>query len=208
MGRDDDAGTSALQPRGRGVRRGPGTGRGDAAAALHRRPAAPPTRPTARTIRPSGRAVAGPWPRRRPRCISTRRCSTRCAARGVGLQPCHAACRCRHLSAGQGGRRARSTGCMPNGARSPTAAAREIAATRAAGGRIIPVGTTALRLIESAAAPAGPSRPSAAETDIFITPGYRFRADRRADDELSPAALDADDAGLGADGRGADARRL
>jgi S-adenosylmethionine:tRNA ribosyltransferase-isomerase len=54
------------------------------------------------------------------------------------------------------------------------AAAAEIAATRAEGGRVIPVGTTALRLIEAAAA-AGAVAPFAGETDIFITPGYRFR---------------------------------
>ncbi|WP_043751087.1 tRNA preQ1(34) S-adenosylmethionine ribosyltransferase-isomerase QueA [Methylobacterium nodulans] len=47
---------------------------------------------------------------------------------------------------------------------------------RAAGGRIVAVGTTALRLVESAAAPDGTLRPFAGETDIFITPGYRFRA--------------------------------
>ncbi|MGP3723691.1 tRNA preQ1(34) S-adenosylmethionine ribosyltransferase-isomerase QueA [Cereibacter sphaeroides] len=54
------------------------------------------------------------------------------------------------------------------------AAAAEIAATKAAGGRVIPVGTTALRLIESAAA-SGAIRPWRGETDIFIYPGYRFR---------------------------------
>lgn len=54
-------------------------------------------------------------------------------------------------------------------------AAAEINATRAAGGRIIPVGTTALRLIESAASEDGLVHPFAAETDIFIHPGYRFR---------------------------------
>lgn len=53
-------------------------------------------------------------------------------------------------------------------------AAAEINATRAAGGRIIPVGTTALRLIESAADGAG-VLPWRGETDIFIRPGYRFR---------------------------------
>jgi S-adenosylmethionine:tRNA ribosyltransferase-isomerase len=53
-------------------------------------------------------------------------------------------------------------------------AAREVNATRAAGGRIIPVGTTALRLIESAATPAGIA-PWRGPTDIFITPGFRFR---------------------------------
>ncbi len=53
-------------------------------------------------------------------------------------------------------------------------AAAEIAAAKAAGGRVIPVGTTALRLIESAAA-SGTIRPWRGETDIFIYPGYRFR---------------------------------
>jgi S-adenosylmethionine:tRNA ribosyltransferase-isomerase len=55
------------------------------------------------------------------------------------------------------------------------AAAAEINATRGAGGRIIPVGTTALRLIESAAGANGILHPFEAETDIFIYPGYRFR---------------------------------
>ncbi|MCC5974808.1 MAG: tRNA preQ1(34) S-adenosylmethionine ribosyltransferase-isomerase QueA [Rubellimicrobium sp.] len=53
-------------------------------------------------------------------------------------------------------------------------AAAEINATRAAGGRIIPVGTTALRLIESAATEDGIA-PWEGPTDIFITPGFRFR---------------------------------
>ena len=47
---------------------------------------------------------------------------------------------------------------------------------RAAGGRIITIGSTATRLIESAAAPDGTLGPYCGETDIFITPGYRFRA--------------------------------
>jgi S-adenosylmethionine:tRNA ribosyltransferase-isomerase len=55
------------------------------------------------------------------------------------------------------------------------AAAAEINATKRAGGRVIPVGTTALRLIESAADAAGLLHPFEAETDIFIYPGYRFR---------------------------------
>jgi S-adenosylmethionine:tRNA ribosyltransferase-isomerase len=54
-------------------------------------------------------------------------------------------------------------------------AAAEINATRAAGGWIIPVGTTALRLIESAASPDGQVHPWRGTTDIFIYPGYRFR---------------------------------
>jgi S-adenosylmethionine:tRNA ribosyltransferase-isomerase len=54
-------------------------------------------------------------------------------------------------------------------------AADQINATRAGGGRIIAVGTTALRLIESAATPDGTMQPWEGETDIFIYPGYRFR---------------------------------
>lgn len=52
-------------------------------------------------------------------------------------------------------------------------AATEINATRSAGGRVIPVGTTALRLIESAAR-SGQVEPWSGPTDIFIYPGFRF----------------------------------
>jgi S-adenosylmethionine:tRNA ribosyltransferase-isomerase len=55
---------------------------------------------------------------------------------------------------------------------SETAAA-EITATKAAGGRVIPVGTTALRLIESAARE-GSIQPWSGDTDIFIYPGFQF----------------------------------
>ncbi len=53
-------------------------------------------------------------------------------------------------------------------------AAAEIAATRAAGGRILAVGTTALRTLETAAR-GGAVEPFAGETDIFIRPGHAFR---------------------------------
>ncbi len=49
-------------------------------------------------------------------------------------------------------------------------------AARQAGGRIVACGTTSLRLLESAADENGAVRPFSDETDIFITPGYRFRA--------------------------------
>ena len=49
-------------------------------------------------------------------------------------------------------------------------------AARANGGRVVAVGTTSMRLLESAAGENGVVRPFADETAIFITPGYRFRA--------------------------------
>ena len=57
-----------------------------------------------------------------------------------------------------------------------SAAAAAIADARARGGRVVAVGTTVLRLLESAAGHGGAVRPFAGETDLFITPGYRFRA--------------------------------
>jgi S-adenosylmethionine:tRNA ribosyltransferase-isomerase len=54
--------------------------------------------------------------------------------------------------------------------------ARALNAARANGGRIVAVGTTSMRLLESAAAEDGTIQPFDGETSIFITPGYRFRA--------------------------------
>ncbi len=54
--------------------------------------------------------------------------------------------------------------------------AERLNAARAAGGRIVAVGTTSLRLLESAADKDGRIHPFSGETSIFITPGYRFRA--------------------------------
>ena len=56
----------------------------------------------------------------------------------------------------------------------PAATVAAIAATRARGGRVVAVGTTTLRALESAARP-GPLRAGAGETDLFITPGFEFR---------------------------------
>ena len=56
------------------------------------------------------------------------------------------------------------------------AAADRLNAARQAGGRLIAVGTTSLRLLESAADEDGRILPFAGDTAIFITPGYRFRA--------------------------------
>ncbi len=55
-------------------------------------------------------------------------------------------------------------------------AAAALNGVRQAGGRIVAVGTTSLRLLESAAGDDGVIRPFRGETAIFITPGYRFKA--------------------------------
>jgi len=60
------------------------------------------------------------------------------------------------------------------GSVSPETAA-ALNAARARGGRIIAIGTTSLRLLESAARDDGRIEPWSGPTDIFITPGYRFR---------------------------------
>jgi len=57
-----------------------------------------------------------------------------------------------------------------------SATAARLNAVRAAGGRLIAVGTTSLRLLESAADEDGSIRPFEGDTAVFITPGYRFRA--------------------------------
>ena len=56
------------------------------------------------------------------------------------------------------------------------ATAERLNAVRAGGGRVIAVGTTSLRLLESAAGEDGIVHPFEGDTDIFITPGYAFRA--------------------------------
>jgi S-adenosylmethionine:tRNA ribosyltransferase-isomerase len=57
----------------------------------------------------------------------------------------------------------------------PTAAA-AITAARGAGGRVVAVGTTSVRLLETAADDAGHIQPFAGDTELFILPGHRFRA--------------------------------
>ena len=58
----------------------------------------------------------------------------------------------------------------------PEATAAALNAVRRRGGRIVSVGTTSLRLLESASAEDGTLKAWSGATDIFITPGYRFRA--------------------------------
>ena len=58
----------------------------------------------------------------------------------------------------------------------PEAVVHRLLAAKAKGGRIVAVGTTSLRLLETAARATGQLRPFIGETDIFITPGFKFRA--------------------------------
>ncbi len=77
------------------------------------------------------------------------------------------------------------------------AAADAINAARTRGGRIVTVGTTSARTLETAAR-AGDGRPVSpfeGPTDVFILPGFAFRAVERADYQLPLAALDAAHAG-------------
>ena len=53
--------------------------------------------------------------------------------------------------------------------------AKAINRAKEAGGRVVAIGTTSLRLMESAATGTGTLAPFSGETDLFITPGYRFR---------------------------------
>ena len=69
-----------------------------------------------------------------------------------------------------------TTRCPANGASCRPSAPQQIACARRRGGRIVAVGTTSLRLVESAAAETGEVRPFAGETRLFVLPGYRFRA--------------------------------
>jgi len=57
----------------------------------------------------------------------------------------------------------------------PPATVAALAATRAGGGRVVAVGTTTLRALESAAARPEGLTPGSGATSLFITPGYRFR---------------------------------
>lgn len=59
--------------------------------------------------------------------------------------------------------------------RIPSETAEAVSATRKMGGRIIAVGTTATRALESASRPDGSIQSGAGETDLFIMPGYHFK---------------------------------
>ena len=57
----------------------------------------------------------------------------------------------------------------------PAATAEAVARTRDAGGRVVAVGTTTTRVLETCACEEGRVRPESRETDLFVRPGYRFR---------------------------------
>ena len=158
-----------------GARPGHCRSRHAAAAALHR------LKTHAR--RPGSRATTRPClrpmkarSRRPPRgCISRRRWRRRLRGRGVDIHRLTL-----HVGAGTflpvkaddtaEHRMHAEWGCIS----AETAAALNTA--RAQGGRIVAVGTTSLRLLESAAHEDGTIQPFNGDTSIFITPGYRFRA--------------------------------
>ena len=76
-------------------------------------------------------------------------------------------------------------------------AAQRLNRARDGGGRIAAVGTTSLRTLESAADDDDRLRAFSGETDIFITPGYRFTRRTISADQFPSAALDPVHAGLG-----------
>ncbi len=90
------------------------------------------------------------------------------------------------------------------------AAAAAINAARAAGGRVVAVGTTSVRLLETAVDAAGPRdlHPFAGDTELFVLPGLSVPRGRSAVDQFPPAALDAVHAGLRLRRDGAYAFRL
>ncbi len=159
---------------------------------------ATPRRPrTASATRRCSRASRARWPRPPPACISTTRCSRRCDARGVRARERHAARRRRHLPAGaRRGPRA-STGCTPSATTIPARRPCEaIERARARGGRVVAVGTTALRALESAAARGRRRCAGRGETDALHHARLSLPRRRRAAHQLPPAALDAADAGV------------
>ena len=142
-----------------------------------------PTSPQARarrarpqpTIRPCSRRRKA-RSRRRPRACISRRADRSGAAR-TRRRPAygHAACRRRHVSAGQGRRHRRAHVCMPNGVRS-----RRNRGRAQCGARERRPDRRRRHDVAAAAGKRGRRRrqiaPFAGETAIFITPGYRFRA--------------------------------
>ncbi len=133
-------------------------------------------RKIASAIRPSLPASAGRWPRPRPGCTSRRRCSIDIAARGVEIARVtlhvglgtFAPLRVERVDEVKLHRERYSLG--PATADALNRAVRE-------GRRIVAVGTTTVRTLESAAQRMEPGQLAAhsGETEIFISPGFEFR---------------------------------
>ena len=87
-----------------------------------------------------------------------------------------AACRGRDLPAGEGRRHRRPRHARRMGRDRPRRRSSASTRPRRKGGRVVAVGTTSLRLLETAARATGTLQPFIGDTDIFITPGFRFRA--------------------------------
>ena len=139
--------------------------------ASRRSSVAQPTAPTTRRCSPP---IPGRWRRRRRDCISRLRwslVSQRAASRCI-------ASRC--MSAPEHSRRSGVEDTRDHKMHSEwgsidATTAEALNAVREDGGRVVCVGTTSARLLESAADANGRLRPFSGRTDIFITPGYEFR---------------------------------
>ena len=155
----------------------------------------PTTPTTSAATRPCSRARPARSPRRPPRCTSTRRCWPRCEARGVGTRQRHAARRRRHLPAGAQPRTWPSTACTASGSRCRQATVDGDRRARARGGRVVAVGTTTLRALESAAARRRAARRQRATPTSSSRPGFALPRRRPAGHQLPPAEQHAADAG-------------
>ena len=143
---------------------------------LHCPDAAPRTPRTRKTTKRFSRGVPAPWRRPPPPCISTRRCCQSLVARGILVGPPHAACGRGHLPADQGRehRRAPDTrGVGRDHGRRPLKRSMRHA-PRADGSS--PSAPPRCACWKALPRRTGRSLRSPARPDIFITPGYRFRA--------------------------------
>jgi len=136
-----------------------------------------PARPTANATRPSTPPSRAPSPPRRPGCISPPDLLATLAERGV-----ERAFVTLHVGPGTfqpvQAEDVRQHRVEPEWGELPAATAGAIAATRARGGHVVAVGTTTVRVLESAARAAGPGEPVGAwsgSTDLTVCPPFEFR---------------------------------
>ena len=125
---------------------------------------------TCGATRPCLPGTRAPWPRRRRPCISTKRCWPQLDARGI-----HRASVTLHVGAGTF-QPVKTENLAEHRMHSewyevPPATQQAIAQARERGGRVVAVGTTTVRTLESWAS----SGQASGDTSIFITPGFEFR---------------------------------